>query len=89
MVGSKLGGECWRCCAEDVIATGAGAKQQQEPKGLEVVSGRDTLEQLFMAAVDVVQLVPHVCFRHKGRAEDCESLLLAGQGLVADPHIVA
>ena len=63
MFGRKLGGEGRSCGAKDIIAPGAGAKQQQEPRGLEVTQSRDALEQLFMAVVDVLELVPHVCFR--------------------------
>lgn len=54
---------------------------------MQVVQSRDALEELFMAVGDVAEFVLHVCFRPQGCAEDGESLLLAGQTLVADPHI--
>jgi hypothetical protein len=81
----QFGGDC----SQDVVAAGAGTKQQEEPRGLQVIQGRDALKQLLVALAGELELVPDVGLRAHGCAKDCQSLLVAGQTLVTNPHICA
>lgn len=57
MVESKKGSGCWGDGSKLVIATRAGAVEQQEPRSLQVIQHRDPLEQLLVCTQRLVELV--------------------------------
>ena len=87
MVLGVLSGGGWWQHAEQVVAPRAGAIEEQEPRCLEVVQGRDLIQKSLVAGPGLVEVVSLVFWCAKGGSEDSEPSLLGRECRVSDPNV--
>ena len=87
MVLGVLSGGGWWQHAEQVVAPWAGAVQEQEPRCLEVVQGRDFIQKSLVAGPGLAEVVSLVFWCAKGGSEDSEPSLLGRECRVSDPNV--
>ena len=87
MVLGVLSGGGWWQHAEQVVAPWAGAVEEQEPRCLEVVQGRDLIQKSLVAGSGLVEVVSLVFWCAKGGSEDSEPSLLGRECRVSDPNV--
>ena len=87
MVLGVLSGGGWWQHAEQVVAPWAGAVEEQEPRCLEVVQGRDFIQKGLVAGPGLAEVVSLVFWCAKGGSEDSEPSLLGRECRVSDPNV--
>ena len=87
MVLGVLSGSGWWQHAEQVVAPRAGAVEEQEPRCLEVVQGRDLIQKSLVAGPGLAEVVSLVFWCAKGGSEDSEPSLLGRECRVSDPNV--
>ena len=82
-----LSGGGWWQHTEQVVAPWAGAVEEQEPRCLEVVQGRDVVQKSWVAGPGLAEVVSLVFWCAKGGSEDSEPSLLGRECRVSDPFV--
>ena len=82
-----LSGGGWWQHAEQVVAPWAGAVEEQEPRCLEVVQGRDLIQKSLVAGPGLAEVVSLVFWCANGGSEDIEPSLLGRECRVSDPNV--
>ena len=83
---SETGCECGRHIAQEVISPRSGAEMQQQPRSLQIWHIRDAGEKTLLRFPLGSEDGSNVLVRTKRRAEDEETLAIAGESPVSSPH---
>ena len=83
---SETGCECGRHIAQEVISPRSGTEMQQQPRSLQIWHIRDAGEKTLLRFPLGSEDGSNVLVRTKRRAEDEETLAIAGESPVSGPH---
>ena len=87
MACGELSGSWWRQHPQDVVGARAGAKEQEEPRSLQVLQFWETRQELLMGGRKIVEVLADENVRSQGRPQNDHAFLCCWQPRVPDPHV--